>query len=53
MTIEGIGDPITAKVEVIELVPEKKGGEFRTTCVNKDGKEVVDGMAWVMPLKKE
>jgi 3-hydroxybutyryl-CoA dehydratase len=48
-----IGDTITAKVEVIELIPEKNRAKFRTTCTNQDGKEVVDGIAWGMPPKKE
>ena len=48
-----IGDTITAKVEVIELVPEKNRAEFRTTCTNQDGKLVVDGIAWAMPPRKE
>ncbi len=48
-----IGDTITARVEVIELIPEKNRVEFRTTCMNQDGKMVVDGVAWAMPPKKE
>ena len=44
-----IGDTITARVEVIELLPEKNRAKFRTTCINQDGKEVVDGTAWGMP----
>jgi len=48
-----IGDTLTARVEVIELVPEKNRAKFRTTCMNQDGKEVADGAAWVMPSKKE
>ena len=48
-----IGDTITAKVEVIELVPEKNRAKFRTTCTNQDGKEVVEGIAWAMPPRKE
>jgi 3-hydroxybutyryl-CoA dehydratase len=48
-----IGDTITARVEVIELVPEKNRAKFRTTCMNQDGKIVVDGIAWAMPPKKE
>ncbi len=44
-----IGDTITAKVEVIELIPEKNRAKFRTTCINQDGKEVADGTAWGMP----
>jgi 3-hydroxybutyryl-CoA dehydratase len=48
-----IGDTITAKVEVIELIPEKNRARFGTSCVNQDGKLVVDGIAWTMPPKKE
>jgi 3-hydroxybutyryl-CoA dehydratase len=48
-----IGDTIAAQVEVIELIPEKNRAKFRTTCINQDGKEVVDGIAWVMPPQKE
>ena len=47
-----IGDTITARVEVIELIPEKNRVEFRTTCMNQDGKMVVDGVAWAMPPLK-
>jgi 3-hydroxybutyryl-CoA dehydratase len=48
-----IGDTITARVEVIELVQEKNRAKFKTICMNQDGKEVVDGIAWAMPPKKE
>jgi 3-hydroxybutyryl-CoA dehydratase len=48
-----IGDTITARVEVIELIPEKNRAKFRTTCVNQEGKLVLDGLAWTMPPKKE
>ncbi len=48
-----IGDTITAKVEVIELNLEKNRAKFRTTCMNQDGKLVVDGIAWAMPPRKE
>lgn len=48
-----IGDTITARVEVVELIPEKNRAKFRTTCTNQDGKEVVDGIAWGMPPKKD
>jgi 3-hydroxybutyryl-CoA dehydratase len=46
-----IGDTITAKVEVTELVPEKNRAKFRTTCTNQNGQMVVDGTAWGMPPK--
>ncbi|MGZ3558682.1 MAG: MaoC family dehydratase [Thermodesulfobacteriota bacterium] len=48
-----IGDTITAKVDALELIPEKNRARFRTSCVNQDGKLVVDGIAWSMPPKKE
>jgi 3-hydroxybutyryl-CoA dehydratase len=48
-----IGDIITAKVDVLELILEKHRAKFRTSCTNQDGKLVVDGTAWVMPPKKE
>ena len=47
-----IGDTITARVEVIELIPEKNKAKFRTTCINQDGKMVIDGVAWGMPSQK-
>ena len=47
-----IGDALTARVEVIELVPERNRAKFRTTCINQDGQTVVDGTAWGMPPKK-
>lgn len=46
-----IGDTIKARVEAIELIPEKNRAKFRTTCTNQDGKMVVDGIAWAMPPK--
>jgi 3-hydroxybutyryl-CoA dehydratase len=48
-----IGDTITARVEVIELIPEKNRAKFRTTCVNQQEKMVVDGFAWGMPPREE
>jgi 3-hydroxybutyryl-CoA dehydratase len=48
-----IGDTIIAKVEIVELIPEKNRAKFRTTCINQDGKLVVDGVAWGMPPRKE
>ena len=47
-----IGDTLTVRVEVVELIPEKNRAKFRTTCINKDGQVVVDGTAWGMPPKK-
>lgn len=48
-----IGDTITSKVEVMELIPEKNRVKFKTTCTNQDGKLVVDGIAWAMPPVRE
>ena len=47
-----IGDTITARVEVMELTAEKNRAKFRTSCLNQDGKIVVEGAAWVMPPLK-
>jgi 3-hydroxybutyryl-CoA dehydratase len=47
-----IGDTITARVEVIELVPERNRVKFKTTCSNQNGKLVVDGYAWGMPPRR-
>jgi 3-hydroxybutyryl-CoA dehydratase len=47
-----IGDTITARVEVMEIIPEKNRVRFKTTCTNQNGKEVVSGAAWVMPPQK-
>ncbi len=47
-----IGDTITAKVEVMEIISEKNRAKFKTTCTNQNGQEVVTGTAWVMPPKK-
>jgi 3-hydroxybutyryl-CoA dehydratase len=48
-----IGDTITAKVEVMELIHERNRVKFRTNCMNQEGKIVVDGTAWAMPPRKE
>jgi len=44
-----IGDTITARVEVIELIPEKNRVRFKTTCTNQEGTIVLDGVALGMP----
>ncbi len=46
-----IGDTITARVEVIEIVPDKNRVRFKTTCLNQDGKAVLDGEAIISPPK--
>ena len=42
-----IGDTITARAEVTEVIKEKKRVKLRTTCTNQDGVRVVDGEALV------
>ena len=46
-----MGDTITARVEVAELIPEKNRARLKTTCRNQDGTVVLDGEAVVMPPK--
>jgi len=46
-----IGDTITARVEVAEIVAEQKRVRLKTTCVNQDGTVVLDGEATVSPPK--
>ncbi|MFJ5369762.1 MaoC family dehydratase [Bosea sp. CER48] len=46
-----IGDVVTARVEVVELVPERRRVRFFCECL-VDGKAVMEGEAWVaMPPK--
>ena len=42
------GDTVTATVEIIELVPEKKRVYLSTTCTNQDGTVVLTGKAKIM-----
>lgn len=44
-----IGDTITATVEVVEIIAEKKRVRLKTICTNQDGKEVLTGEALVSP----
>jgi 3-hydroxybutyryl-CoA dehydratase len=48
-----IGDTVTARVEVMELISEKNRAKFKTICLNQEGKIVLDGAAWVMPPKRQ
>lgn len=45
------GDTITARVEVVEIVRERKRVRLKTVCLNQQGDEVVAGEAWVLPPK--
>lgn len=44
-----IGDTITARVEVTEVIREKNRVGLRTTCLNQRNEPVLEGEAWVMP----
>jgi 3-hydroxybutyryl-CoA dehydratase len=48
-----IGDTITGRVEVIELITEKNRARLKTTCTNQDNVVVLDGEALVMPPKAQ
>ena len=43
-----IGDTVTTRVEVLELVPEKRRVKLVTRCVNQRGEMVIDGEATVL-----
>lgn len=46
-----IGDTITARAEVIEIVAAKNRVRLKTDCINQDGTLVIDGEAVVSPPK--
>jgi 3-hydroxybutyryl-CoA dehydratase len=46
-----IGDTITARVEVIEIVDGKNRVRLKTICVNQEGTQVLSGEAVVSPPK--
>jgi len=46
-----IGDTITARVEIIEVMDAKNRVRVRTTCTNQDGTKVLTGEAIVSPPK--
>jgi acyl dehydratase len=46
-----IGDRITARVEILEVLRERNRIRLHTMCVNQDGEEVLAGEAWVMPSR--
>lgn len=43
-----IGDTVTARVEIIDIIPEKSRITLKTTCFNQDGKELISGKATIM-----
>jgi acyl dehydratase len=44
-----VGDLITARVEVLELLPERNRARLATVCRNQRGEDVLIGEAWVLP----
>jgi 3-hydroxybutyryl-CoA dehydratase len=46
-----IGDTITARVEVIDIIYEKNRARLKTTCFNQEGTQVLNGEAVVSPPK--
>lgn len=42
------GDTVTARVEVLELVPAKRRVRLATSCANQDGERVLEGEAVVL-----
>ena len=47
-----IGDTITARVEVIDKIPEKKMLVLKTTAFNQNGKDVLVGQAKTIVLEE-
>lgn len=47
-----IGDTVTATVEVVEIIYEKKRVRLKTVCTNQEGLVVLDGEAIVSPPRK-
>jgi len=43
-----IGDTVTARVEVIEVIASKKRARLTTTCRNQRGETVIEGEATVL-----
>ena len=43
------GDTVTAIVEVVEIMADKKKVRLKTYCINQENKTVVDGEALVSP----
>ncbi len=46
-----IGDTITGRVEILELIAEKNRVRLKTTCSNQDGVVVLSGEGLVSPPK--
>lgn len=47
-----IGDTVTARVEVLEVIADKKRVRLKTECVNQEGKVILAGEAVVSPPRE-
>ena len=48
-----IGDTVTARAEVIEILSEENRVKLKTSCINQNGATVLDGEAMVSPPKSK
>jgi 3-hydroxybutyryl-CoA dehydratase len=48
-----IGDTITARAEVVDIMNEKNKVRLKTDCINQDGITVLEGEAVVSPPKPQ
>jgi phosphate acetyltransferase len=46
-----LGDELTTRVEVVEVLRERNRIRLLTVCTNQRGEEVLTGEAWVMPSR--
>lgn len=46
-----VGDTITARVEILEVIGDRNRIRLSTVCRNQRGEEVLSGEAWVMPSR--
>jgi len=46
-----IGDAVTVRAEVVELIPERLRARLATVCRNQQGETVLEGEAMVMMLE--
>jgi acyl dehydratase len=44
-----VGDRVTARVEVLERLPDRNRLRLRTSCANQQGELLLEGEAWVLP----
>jgi acyl dehydratase len=47
-----LGDTVTARVTIVEVLRERNRIRLETVCLNQRGEEVLTGEAWVMPSRE-